>query len=198
MSCKIRWTWERLSMSVVMGSRVDKHFLSIHVGRGSSRHEELGEAPMTLPTSSSDTDLNSSMGVPVKGARVVWRWSGNSTGFSARPTWTVLMLSVRKELNWSEVYVFLWPQTSKIACFFRFMTAPKAQNQTSGSVATRAMAIHEFFAPFEENRLRSKNVYAFLWPKTWKIWCLLFLTPPWTTKKMWHQIIGPVITFLVD
>ena len=46
---------ERLTMSVMMGSRVVRHFLSIHVGRGSRGHDELGEAPMTFATSSEET-----------------------------------------------------------------------------------------------------------------------------------------------
>ena len=52
---------------------------------------------------------------------------------------------------------------------FRFLTGPLAQYQKPGSVATRSLAMHEFCALFEENRVRNKQVYASLWPKTRKI-----------------------------
>ena len=189
MSCKIRWTWERLSMSVVMGSRVDKHFLSIHVGRGSSRHEELGEAPMTLPTSSSDTDLNSSMGVPVKGARVAWRWSGYSTGFSARPTWMVLILSVRKELNWSEVYVFLWPQTSKNSMFFSIYDGSQGPKSNSWLCCYTRHGNTRILCPFWRKLVENQKCLSIFMAKNMKNMVFIFDTPLNHQKKCGIKVV---------
>ena len=49
------------------------------------------------------------------------------------------------------------------------LTAPLTPQKTSGSVATRGLAIHAFCALFEENRFRNKELTLFLCAKTSKI-----------------------------
>ena len=53
------------------------------------------------------------------------------------------------------------PATFRLELVFRFLTAPLTQNKTSGSVATRGLAIHAFCALFEENRFRNKELTRF-------------------------------------
>ena len=51
--------------------------------------------------------------------------------------------------------------TFRLESHFRFLTAPLTQNKTSGSVATRGLAIHAFCALFEENGSEAKNLHCF-------------------------------------
>ena len=70
------------------------------------------------------------------------------------------------------------PATFRLELVFRFLTAPLTQNKTSGSVATRGLAIHAFCALFEENRFRNKELTLVLCAKTAKIRCFSILTAP--------------------
>ena len=75
------------------------------------------------------------------------------------------------------------PATFRLELVFRFLTAPLTQNKTSGSVATRGLAIHAFCALFEENRFRNKELTLVLCAKTSKIRCFSIFDGPLDPKS---------------
>ena len=63
------------------------------------------------------------------------------------------------------------------------LTAPLTPQKTSGSVATRGLAIHAFCALFEENRFRNKELTLVLCAKMSKIRCFSIFDGPLDPKS---------------